>query len=153
MIELPHAVVGAVIAYKVGNPALALPLSFLSHFALDLLPHWNPHLNREMKLYGRITDRTRRIIIMDVILSLIAGGYIAYLAHPDIKREIIILLGAFAGVLPDVAEAPFFFFKSKNNFLKRLISFQSKIQFDVPLVPGVISQILLLAAAYWWIAG
>lgn len=152
MLELPHAVVGAAIAYKVGNPALALPLSFLSHFALDLIPHWNPHLNCEMKQYGHITKRTRWIIAADVVVSLVAGGYIASLAYPDAKREVIILLGAFMGVLPDVAEAPFFFFKSKSGFFKKLISFQSKIQFDAPFWPGVVSQILLLAATFWWIA-
>ncbi|MBI4029189.1 MAG: hypothetical protein HY376_02390 [Candidatus Blackburnbacteria bacterium] len=152
MIELPHAVVGAAIAYKVGNPALALPLAFLSHFALDLVPHWNPHLNREMKEYGHVTKRTKRIIFVDVIVSLLAGGYIASLAYPDIGRALVILLGAFMGVLPDVAEAPFFFFKSKNSFLKRLIGFQSKVQFNAPFWPGIISQILLLAATFLWVS-
>ncbi|OGY07801.1 MAG: hypothetical protein A2782_01515 [Candidatus Blackburnbacteria bacterium RIFCSPHIGHO2_01_FULL_43_15b] len=151
MVELPHAVVGAAIAYKIGNPALALPLSLLSHFALDLLPHWNPHLNREMKEYGHITKRTQKVIISDVVLSLLAGSYIAYQVHPDLKREVVILLGAFMGVLPDLAEAPFFFFRSKNSFLKRLIGLQTKLQFDIPFWPGVASQVLLLIAAFWWV--
>ena len=117
MIELPHAVVGAAIAAKVGNPALSLPLALASHFVLDLVPHWNPHLNR------------------------------------DTARFITIAFGAFFGVLPDVAEAPFFFLKSKNKWLERLVKFQSSLQFNVPLIPGVISQLLVLVAALWWVLG
>lgn len=153
MIELPHTVVGAAIAAKVGNPALALPLALASHFVLDLLPHWNPHLNQEIAKYGKVTLKTRAVIFFDVLISLVAGFAIASTVLPNTQHFIIIILGAFMGVLPDVAEAPYFFFKSKNNLLKRLIKFQSTMQFNVPFIPGVISQVLLVAATLWWIWG
>jgi len=153
MIELPHAVVGAAIAAKVGNPALSLPLALASHFVLDLVPHWNPHLNREISEHGKITTRTRTIIALDVLVSLGAGFFIASTALPDTARFITIAFGAFFGVLPDVAEAPFFFLKSKNKWLERLVKFQSSLQFNVPLIPGVISQLLVLVAALWWVLG
>ncbi len=37
-----HALTGALIGLSVANPALALPLAFLSHFVLDAIPHYNP---------------------------------------------------------------------------------------------------------------
>lgn len=37
-----HALTGALIGLTVTNPALALPLAFLSHFACDLIPHYDP---------------------------------------------------------------------------------------------------------------
>lgn len=151
MIELPHAALGAAIAYKIGNPALALPLALASHFALDLVPHWNPHLNDEIKNYGKITVRTKKVLSLDVLASLGIGFYIASLALPDTKQAIIILFGAFLGVLPDVAEAPYFFSGSKNAILRNLVKLQSSLQFNVPLIPGLISQALMLAATLWWV--
>ena len=53
MLETPHVIVGAAIAYKVVNPALALPLALGSHFILDITPHWNPHLSTETKKFGK----------------------------------------------------------------------------------------------------
>lgn len=151
MIELPHAALGAVIAYKIGNPALALPLALASHFALDFIPHWNPHLNREMEKYGHITKKTKWVIVTDVVLSLAVGFYIASLVLPDTKRAIIIILGSFMGVLPDLVEAPYFFTNSKNEFLAALVKFQSALQFNVPIIPGLVSQALVLLATFWWL--
>ncbi|MDO8452206.1 MAG: hypothetical protein Q7S79_00480 [bacterium] len=151
MIELPHTIVGAAIATKIGNPALALPIALLSHFVLDLTPHWNPHLNKEIKEFGRITKRTTAIIVGDVVLSLISGFYLASLALPDTKKFIIILLCCFLAVLPDVAEGPHFFFGQRWRPVKKLVEFQSKMQFNVPLIPGLLSQALVIIAALWWI--
>lgn len=153
MIELPHAVVGAAIAVKVSNPALALPLALASHFVLDLIPHWNPHLNREIAKYGKITKQTKVILVFDVIASLCAGFYIASTALPDTNRFGVIIVGALFGVLPDLAEAPYFLIGSRNKWLKKLVRFQSSIQLNVPIIPGLLSQILVLAAAFWWVFG
>ena len=40
MIALNHALTGALIGLSVHNPALALPAAFLSHFILDMVPHF-----------------------------------------------------------------------------------------------------------------
>lgn len=42
MMALNHAVTGAIIGLSVDEPALALPLAFVSHFALDAIPHYDP---------------------------------------------------------------------------------------------------------------
>jgi hypothetical protein len=36
-----HGMTGAVIALAVKEPELAVPLAFLSHFACDVIPHWD----------------------------------------------------------------------------------------------------------------
>ena len=41
-----HGVVGALVAQSLAwNPALAVPVAFLSHFALDAIPHWDYKLH------------------------------------------------------------------------------------------------------------
>ncbi len=41
-----HGVVGSLVAQSLAwNPALAVPVAFLSHFALDAIPHWDYKLH------------------------------------------------------------------------------------------------------------
>lgn len=44
-----HMLTGAVIAVTVRQPALAVPLAFLSHFILDALPHFGIHEDEVLK--------------------------------------------------------------------------------------------------------
>ncbi len=151
MLETPHVVVGAAIAAKIGNPFLAIPLAFGSHFILDKVPHWNPHLNTEIKKYGHVTKQSKELLVADVCLSVLAGGFIAWHAMPDVNHVFIILLGGFAGVLPDVIEGPYFFLKIKSKLIMKWIKFQKSIQVDTTLVPGLLTQAVTVAAAFVWV--
>ena len=151
VLETPHVVVGAAIATKVVTPALAIPLAFASHFILEKVPHWNPHLNSETEKFGRPTRESTYIVIADVIASLALGGYIASRALPDWGQSATILAAAFAAVLPDVLEGPYFFLNMRNDLIKRWINFQKSIQVDTGIVPGLITQVITVLAAFWWI--
>lgn len=152
MIELPHTVVGAAIAVKVGNPALAIPLALASHFVLEVVPHWNPHLYTETKKYGRVTPASTLFVAVDVLASLAAGFFIASQLLPDTRHFWTVIAASFAAVLPDVVEAPWFFLNFKHPLLERWILIQRSIQFNAKPVPGILTQLLILAAALWWIA-
>lgn len=153
MVELPHVLVGGAIAIKVGNPALALPLAFASHFVLDLVPHWNPPIYKQMKENGRVGKKMTILIFLESSLALVSGLFIALLSLPDINRAIIILLGAFLAVLPDVVEIPYYFLGVRHPAIIRYVEFNHKIQAGAPLIPGIITQILVAAAAIWWMVG
>lgn len=151
MLETPHVVVGAAIATKVVSPALAIPLAFASHFLLEKVPHWNPHLNTETEKFGRPTKQSTYIVLADVIGSLILGGYIASRALPNSGQAATILLASFASVLPDVLEGPYFFFNMRSEIIRKWIKFQKSIQVDTGVVPGLITQAVTIVAAFWWI--
>lgn len=153
MLETPHALVGAAIATKIPNPLVSLPLAFVSHFVLDMVPHWNPHLNTELKKYGKVTARSRNIILADVVAALGFGTLMATQFATTPEHMVVILFGAFAGVLPDVVEAPYFFFKVKNKALEKWLYFQKAIQVDTDVLPGMATQIATIIAAVWWMAG
>ncbi|MEK7112425.1 MAG: hypothetical protein AAB875_03785 [Patescibacteria group bacterium] len=149
--ETPHVVVGAAIATKVVSPALSIPLAFASHFLLEKVPHWNPHLNTETEKFGRPTKQSTYIVLADVIGSLILGGYIASRAIPDWGHTATILAACFASVLPDVLEGPYFFFNMRSEIIKKWINFQKSIQADTSIGPGLLIQVITIAAAFWWI--
>lgn len=153
MLETPHVIVGAAIAAKVANPVLAIPLAFGSHFLLEKIPHWNPHLNTETEKYGKPTKRSTKIVIVDVALSLTAGFFIASRVLPDIANAATVLVCCFAAALPDIAEGPYFFLGVRNKLIKKWINFQKSIQADADIIPGLLTQFIVILAALYWTLG
>lgn len=152
MLETPHVVIAAAIATKVANPAISIPLAFASHFLLEKVPHWNPHINTEMKKDGRISDFSKKVITFDVITSLLVGFYIASFSLPDNIRFFTVIFTCFIAVTPDLIEAPYYFWGSKNIFIKnKWIPFKKSIQADTDIIPGLMTQLLIIIAAFYWI--
>lgn len=151
MLEAPHVLVGVAIATKFPHPALAIPLAIGSHIVLDMLPHWNPHLNTEMKTHGRVSNQSKAVIYVDLAVSLAAIGFFSYQALPNMSHAILIGATGFASMVPDLVEAPYFFFKWKTRLLERWILFQKAIQTDAGPVFGILTQIVVSFAALWWI--
>lgn len=151
MLETPHVVVGAAIAVKVGNPFLAIPLAFASHFVLERVPHWNPHINTEFKKYGKITKKSTIITAVDASTALLVGTAIAYSVLPNSALAFNILACSFASVLPDVIEAPYFFLKVKSGLIKKWIAFQKSLQVDTTPFWGILTQILAIVTTIWWL--
>lgn len=151
MLETPHVLVGVAIASKVPNPLIAYPMIFASHFILDMVPHWNPHLNTEVKKYGKVTNKSKYIVVADVLLSLGLGFAIASNYLPDYQYAAHILVGGFMGVLPDVVEGPYFFLGWKTKLVEKWIKFQKSLQNDTSPLPGLLTQVATLLASMWWI--
>ena len=151
MLETPHVIVGAAIATKIPNPLISIPLALGSHFLLDRIPHWNPHLNTEIKQYGKITKATRSLIILDILAALLSGLYIASLSLPDQTHALTVLFASFAAVLPDVIEGPYFFLDWRTKFIERWIKFQKAIQVDAPIRFGLATQFVTIITSLWWI--
>lgn len=151
MLETPHVVIGAVIASKIPNPLISIPLAFASHFVLDKVPHWNPHLNTELKKFGRVTSESTLFVVFDVALSLVLGFFIASRALPNYDQALTVLVASFAAILPDIVEAPHFFLNFKNEFIKKWITFQKSFQNDTTPIPGLATQLITILAAFWWL--
>lgn len=151
MLETPHVFVGALIASKIPNPLIAIPLAFASHFLLETVPHWNPHLNTETQKFGGPTRRSTFITAVDSTVALASGSFIAYQALPNLHQSILILACCFFAVLPDVMEGPYFFLHLKSIWIKKWISFQKSLQSDTTPAWGIATQLLTIAAAILWL--
>lgn len=152
MLETPHVIVGAAIATKVVSPALAIPLALASHFVLEKVPHWNPHLNTEKKKFGKVTPKSTKIVIADLIASTTAALFLASRVLPDNGHALTILACSFVAALPDIIEGPYFFLNSKSKFIEKWVAFQKSLQADVSLLPGLATQLLTVLAAFWWVS-
>ena len=136
MLETPHALVGMVIASIIPNPWVGLPLAFLSHFGVDTLPHWNWEPDaRPLSLLG---------IVLDLILLEILIGYLAFRS----PLRLNLAAGAFFAILPDLVEAPHIFLGFNNRYIQKLMRFQKNIQNRAPVLPGVITQLVVSALCF-----
>lgn len=64
-----HVLTGAIIALTVKEPLLALPLAFVSHFALDMLPHFGMYWQQRRKYpklskYSLLADGVTLLVIL-----------------------------------------------------------------------------------------
>lgn len=137
MLETPHVALGTAIAVAIPNPLISIPLSFASHFILDMTPHWNPHLNTETKKYGYLTNKTLLIIGLDLACAALLVTFVS-------KGNVNIILASFASILPDVVEGPYFLLGWKSELVKKWIKFQKSIQSDANLFWGLLTQILVI---------
>ena len=153
MLETPHVVVGAAIASKIANPVLAIPLALGSHFLLEKIPHWNPHLNKETEKYGKPTQKSTIIAAVDATVAFTLGLFISSLVLPDKVHALTIVGACLASSAPDIIEGPYFFLGLRNKLLKKWIDFQKSIQVDSEFLPGLLTQAITVLAAFWWILG
>jgi hypothetical protein len=151
MLETPHVAVGAAIASKIPNPFISIPLAFASHFILDMTPHWNPHINREIKKFGKPAEKSVRLIKADSVIALALGTLIAIHALPNTGQFLNIMACSFAAVLPDVVEAPYYFLRKKTPIVEKWIHWQKSIQNDVQPALGLTIQTAVVIASVLWI--
>lgn len=104
MTAINHALTGAVIGLTIGNPVVALPLAFVSHFVCDAIPH-----------YDMPGDESARILSKRLIREQIIGGavlcfllvVVLFLARP--QHWLVAAIAAFLAASPDLWWLPRWF--------------------------------------------
>lgn len=151
MLETPHVAFGAAIAIKTGNPWVAIPLAFTSHFLLERVPHWNPHLNTEMKKYGKLTDTTKLVIGIDLVSAICLSAFLAQTQSPNNLQMFNVLASSFASILPDLMEGPYFFLGMRGKFLTWWLKSQKALQVDASPFWGLLTQAVTIFFSIYWI--
>lgn len=98
MTGLNHAVTGALVAAVIDKPAIALPAALLSHFAADVVPHW------DYKVPGGLRAR-QAVMLIDLILSI--WLLFALTLVVDAKPWVV-LAGGLLALVPDMMWLRFF---------------------------------------------
>jgi hypothetical protein len=134
-----HALIGTVIAAKIGNPALAIPIALGSHFLADALPHWDTGTNREKK------SKTRFVVesTIDLLLGFILSWVLIVLLFPStnlLYAFIIIIVSQ----LPDWLTAPYLFLDWKFPPFTWIYELQKKFDTEKQLPWGFINQVVVV---------
>ena|ERR1035437_6316323 len=130
-----HALIGTVIAAKIGNPALAVPIALASHFAADALPHWDTGYHRTHKSKSKFFIQSA----VDVILGFVLSYLLIHLFFPstNLSYAFFIILMA---QLPDWLTAPYLFFDIKFPFYW-IYKLQKYFDKSLGMPWGVINQV------------
>lgn len=131
-----HAVIGTVIAAKIGNPALAIPIALASHIVADMIPHWDVATNGNGKGDGKVLKNA----IIDVVFGFLLSFLIIQLFFPQVN-----LLYAFvviiASQLLDWLMVPYYLFNSKNKFSRAVYKFQKLFDSRLDRPWGIVTQV------------
>jgi len=154
MMAATHFVVGAAIAKEINNPYIALPIAFLSHFVIDVIPHhqlrkYNPWQHRKEESH-KVWDFSWPLgVQMLALMNLILLSIILLTALQG-KLTFIILLGGFLGVSPDIYEWSRFALgiPEKLPTLHFLHNEKSK-SWDT--IWGILIQVVVFVAATYWL--
>jgi hypothetical protein len=134
-----HLLLGGIIGEEFHSLFAIFILGLLSHFILDLIPHWDGYFDkRGFEKNGRAEILRKDVIIhlLDVVFVVIAFTFFV-----DTKA---IAVGCFAAVLPDLVKLGYFTPLKRNKNFKRYLKFHSKIQKDVSLKRGLLIQAILI---------
>ena len=97
-----HALTGAFIGLAIGNPWMAIPAAFMSHFVCDVVPHYDvPGASKTARLLTKLFLNIQIILgsILCVLIVLILA-----LAHPP--HWLLASVCAFTATVPDLLFAP-----------------------------------------------
>lgn len=135
-----HVLVGILLGLKL-NPILAIPIAFLSHFIIDMIPHWDSYFDKKnFQKTGKAEIKKKDVFIRgaDGIISLAIIAVFLYNSP-----NIFIFLAIIASLLPDISKLGYYLGLRNAKWFKAYLKFHTKIQFDVPIFWGIITQIIL----------
>lgn len=138
-----HALIAALIAGKLNNPVEIVALSFVSHFACDLVPHWDFGIGYKKK--------TREKIFFEAALDVIVGLVLSTLLYNQILGQsnfLYLYLAVFAAQLPDWVSSIYFIFKIKFPLFVWVHNLQIKFNHSLNSVVGVLTQIASVIVIY-----
>lgn len=131
-----HAILGTIIAAKIGNPYLAIPLALASHIAADLIPHWDTATNKDKKGKERVLVETLFDIALGFFLSYVILTLFFPNTNPFYALFIILVAQAF-----DWLMAPYYFFNINLPPFTWAYHFQKKFDNELDAPWGIITQV------------
>lgn len=109
-----HALTGAIIGLIIGQPLIALPVAFLSHFICDAIPHYG---DDAVKLWSK---SFKSLLLLDASLCIVLVAILAY-RHPT--HWLLASFCAFLATSPDLLWIPKFIYGIRHHTAQK----QSKL--------------------------
>lgn len=134
-----HAVIGTVIAAKIGDPLFAIPIAFASHFLADVFPHWDIGTHWRTKALRRFLTESAS----DVLIGYLSMWLLVTFIFPGTNLFYAFVIVTVAQ-LPDWLMAPYLFFKIDFGIFKWFYQLQHKLNRTLDKPWGIINQIIVL---------
>ncbi|OGH23167.1 MAG: hypothetical protein A3F31_04215 [Candidatus Levybacteria bacterium RIFCSPHIGHO2_12_FULL_38_12] len=139
MTATAHALIGAIIAAKIPNPYIAIPLAVISHVAADIFPHWDSGTNGESKTKQRLRIEATIDVLLGFLLSYI--GIFWLFPNTDPIYTFIIII---ASQSLDWITMPYYFFNIKYPVALWMYKMQKGFNSKLDKPWGIINQVLVI---------
>ncbi len=140
-----HALIATLLIARFPDPLISLPLAFVSHFALDVIPHWDAGTHHHGKTRQKLFLEASADVVLSVLLSYVLYYYLGG------QEYFILLVGIFLSQLPDWLTAPYFILHMRSPFVvwsKYMYKLQHKINNRLDQPWGVVTQIASVIILY-----
>jgi len=144
-----HAIAGMLVGGYFNSITIAIILGIVGHFLLDLIPHWDGFYDKEAfekRRHLKITKNLVMLQIVDAALTILSIIYILKNVH---YNKTIMLIGAFAGLLPDLIKAGYLTPLRNNKYFDSYLHFHSTIQKEPGWKIGILIELAVLAIILW----
>lgn len=149
MLATSHALAAGIILKTIPDPRISFPLAFLSHFALDLVPHWdftsgiNQNNNNHDRPSSLVGNEKRPLLMFLAAGDVLFGWGLAFWLFRNLDPTLLFLTIILAQ-LPDWLETPYYFLGlnlSPSIWMKKV---QSQIHSRIPFPQGFLTQLLII---------
>lgn len=141
MLSIAHGATGALIASKIPNPFISIPLIIISHYVEDRVPHWDVGQGLTRKKKSKMAAFLEELFF-DFPLSILFVYFVFQVGNPLDWR---VWLGWFVGLLPDFLEFPYLFLNMKFFPIKQLAVLHGWVHRSTPQkLWGILPQILVI---------
>ncbi len=138
MTATSHALIGASIASIISNPIIGLPIAFASHFAADLVPHWDAGTNHRKK--------TKLKLAVESAFDVILGFALVFLIFRNLASPTYLFFMVIAAQLPDWLKTPSDIFGLDIPPFSWMDYLSHKLQNRMQLPWGLVTQIVVVGA-------
>jgi len=145
MLSIAHGLTGALIAVKIPDPIVYIPLITASHFIEDFIPHWDVGQGLSKKKKSKSSAFWQEILT-DFPASLVLVYLYFQIGKP---ANPLPWIGWFLALLPDFIEFPYQFLGWRFFPIKQLAQFHKFFHRSIPnKFLGLLPQILLLVIIF-----
>ncbi len=146
MLSVTHAATGAFIAQQLPYPEVYLPLTLLSHYLQDWIPHWD--VGTGLSNGSRKPSTAFWLEWLDLLAAIALIYFIWQAGQP--KFQVHVWLAAFVSLLPDFLEAPKNFLHWQPKLLRPLNRFHHFFHGSIPnMWLGLTPQLMTLILLSW----
>jgi hypothetical protein len=141
MFYIVHVLLGGAIGLHYQSVAIIILVAFVSHFILDIIPHWSLGFNHNEFTKNYSVNFNKKMVAYGLIDAVIALSIIFFLYGKYQTSHI--LFGCFAAVFPDIISAGYLTKVKNKRKYKKFLKFHIKIQRHTSFLAGILTQILV----------
>lgn len=136
-----HALMGSIIGLNFSSVFFIIFLAFLSHFLLDIVPHWDGYFDKEhFKNHTKLISNKKTVLIRFVDLFFVVL-LMRMLSHEF--NSSLLTLGALTALAPDAFNLGYFTRLKEGKRYKKYLHFHNNIQKETGFLFGLLTQITL----------